>query len=475
MIIDNRDQLLAAGNIRGRKLALDIIDRAMERVDAARLTHRLVRVEGDTLRVGELSYDLVQMGAIYVLGAGKGVIQIAEALEQTLGSRIAQGLVVEKRLGEGMARARERIRGLRQIEVLQGGHPVPDEVGLQGARRMIEIARQAKEGDLVFFCGQGGCSSLTTLPAEGLTLQDLQATTEALLACGADIHDISTVRMAITQLKSGGLAPCVHPAEVVNLIVNDYVWAFPAGWQQEEGCEGWGPCVPVPEPWRARATTVAEVLRRTGAWERIPEAVRQVALRGDTSTYVQTIGDYRRQGIRWHTFVLADPQTGAEAAAEAARELGLDTAILSSAVEGEAAEVGIVYAAIGKEMVKNGRPLRPPCAAVFAGETTVTLSDDHGVGGRNQECALSAALQIQGSEDIVIVSVGTDGTDGPTDFAGGIVDGTTVQRARERGFDVRQQLRRHNAAPVLTRTGSAIRFNQPGNNLCDLALVVVAG
>jgi glycerate-2-kinase len=154
--------------------------------------------------------------------------------------------------------------------------------------------------------------------------------------------------------------------------------------------------------------------------------------------------------------------------------MGLDSTILSSAVEGEAVDVGTVYAGIAKEIYRNSRPVSPPGVAILAGEMTVTVGDGCGEGGRNQECVLSAALKIEGSSGIVIASFGTDGTDGPTDIAGGIVDGTTVQRARERGIDIREELRNHNSSAVLSELGDAIRFNQPGNNLCDLSVILVA-
>jgi glycerate 2-kinase len=478
MIIENREELVANGNTKGRKLALDIIDYAMESIDAAGLTRNLVSVDGDVLKVGDLTYNLSKMGDIYVLGAGKGVLQIAEALENVLGERIKRGLVIEKRLGD-MKRGLERIGSFKTIEVLQGGHPVPDEVALEGAKEIIEIAEGAGVGDLVFFCVQGGCSSLTTLPATGLSLEDIKETTKALLECGADIRAVSLVRTATTLLRQGSLAKHVHPAEIINLVVNDYVWDFPrfSCSSQEQHRDsyyaGWGPCVPVMESDRSRLESVVDILRGYDVWEKIPHSVKDYLTHADLSSHAQTVKDFERMGIKWHTFVLAGPEYGAEAANRVAQEIGVNSIILSSAIEGEAAEVGVVYAAIAKEIAKNGRPLSAPCALIASGEMTVTIVGEHGEGGRNQECVLSAALKLDGSKDVVVASVGTDGTDGPTSIAGGIVDGYTVKRAREKGIDIFENLKKHNSFYVLTELGDGIRFNEPGNNVCDLSLIIV--
>jgi glycerate-2-kinase len=219
--------------------------------------------------------------------------------------------------------------------------------------------------------------------------------------------------------------------------------------------------------------SVVDILKGYGVWENIPQSVKNHLTHAALSSYTQTVKDFQRMGIKWHTFVLADPEYGAEAANRVAQGIGLNSMILSSAIEGEAAEVGVVYAAIAKEIVKNGRPLSPPCALIASGEMTVTIVGEHGEGGRNQECVLSAALKLDGSRDIVVASVGTDGTDGPTGIAGGIVDGHTVKRAQDKGIDIFEHLRKHNSSCVLTELGDAIRFNEPGNNVCDLSLIIV--
>lgn len=451
---------------------MDIIDGAMARIDAARLTKERVHLQGQRLKVDSSEIDLSEVEEIYVLGAGKGVLQIAEALDQILGSRISSGLVIEKRLA-GMPVARERMRGLRYIEVVEAGHPLPDDAGANAARRMVEIARRAGKRDLVFVCVQGGCSSLTTLPAPGLSLDEVRTVTEVLLRGGADIGVLDAVRMGLTQLQGGALARHIHPATVVNLVVNDFVLSHTHRWREAEARMGWGPSVPVLERDRQRLAAIPGELKTFGFWDELPDRVRERLLQVDPDSSALTEADFEEMGIRWQTLILADPETSAEAARGVAREMGLEAMILSTALEGEAAEVGCVFAGIAKEIAKNGRPLPPPCGLIATGEMTVRVGTGSGVGGRNQECVLGAAGGIAGGEGIVIASVGTDGTDGPTDFAGGIVDSHTSGRARALGVDIQRDLRAHNTTAALLELADAIQFDQPGNNVCDLSLILV--
>ncbi len=474
MIIKNREEILSHGNIQGRQLALDILDYAMEAVDAYGLTRKLVRIDKNLLRVDTLTYDLSEIENIYVVGAGKAILQMAEALEDILGSRIKRGVVIEKKL-EDMPRGIERIRKLKRIKVLQGSHPVPDDVAVMGAKEMIEIAQSAGQGDLVFFCGQGGCSSLTTLPVDNVSLKDIKKTTELLLQSGAAIEVFDVVRAAITKLYEGSLARYIHPAEIINIVVNDYVWSRSEGDPDDRYDSAWGLSVPLSDANGYEFKTVISLLKNYNVWDKLPESVRNHLMDQNATPNILTVDDFERIGIRQNTFVLADPQDGAEAAMKGAKELNLDAMILSSMIEGEASTVGVVFSGIAKEILKNARPLKPPCAVITAGEMTVTIVGEHGEGGRNQEAVLSSAIKIDGGHDIVIASVGTDGTDGPTCIAGGIIDGHTMQRANENGIDLLECLKRHNSSYALKELGDAILFNEPGNNVCDLSLIIVTG
>lgn len=474
MIIQNRKALLSHGSRKGRKIALDIIDATMEAIDASGLTQRLIRVEGNFLKISNTKYDLAKIRNIYVLGAGKAVLQIAEALEILLGDRIKKGIVIEKRLN-GMTRGVERIKKLKRIESIEGGHPVPDEEALIGTQKMLEIAEEAGEGDLVFFCVQGGCTSLTTLPAEGLCLNDVKQTTDLLLQSGLEIKTVNAVRAAITRLSWGRFAKYIHPAEIINLVVNDYVWYYPKDFSNDPYNLGWGPTVPVSDSKQEELEAALLQLKGSRLWKKIPKRVRYRLDHLESEQIPMTAKDFKRMEIKYRTFVLAGPQDAVGAAQKVTARMGFRSLILSSMIEGESSEVGVVLAGIAKEISKNKRPLAPPCVIITAGEKTVTLIGKHGEGGRNQESVVSAALKIAGGKEVVILSVGTDGTDGPSYIAGGIVDGLTVERAGKKGIHLLEHLRMHNSSHVLTELGDAIYFNEPGNNVCDLSLIVVTG
>lgn len=468
MIIRNQQELLSHGNVKGREIALDIVNNAMKKIDASKLTKKRINMEGDLLKIDSTVYDLSRVDNIYVLGAGKGVLQIAEALEEILGDRIKEGLVIEKEL-DGMKKGLERIEKFEKIRVLQGAHPTPNEVNVKGTKEILEIAKNAKEEDLVFFCVQGGCTCLTTLPADGLSLEDIRKTNDLLLESGANIEAVNAVRTPITELSEGRIAKYLHPAEVINLVVDDYIWSYGSKWDSL----GWGPSVPVSLSEHNDFEVAVSTLKKYGIWEKVPDAVRTHLKKPDPNLNAQDVEDFEEMGIRYSSFVLATPEDGVEAAKKGAEKMGINSLILSSAIEGEAREVGIVLAGIAKEIERTGRPLEPPCVIISAGEKTVSLLGEHGEGGRNQECVLGASLKIDGSKDIVILSVGTDGTDGPTRIAGGIVDGFTMERIKKKRIDIHKNLKRHNSSYVLRKTNDAILFNEPGNNVCDLSLIVV--
>ena len=448
-IIKNRSALLSHGTVEGRKIALDVIEHALKAIDSYEAVKALVTLQGNVLRVASLTYDLSKIGDIYIVGGGKGSSSIAEALEHILGDRIKKGLVVEKR-GQG--------RKLSKVDVIEAGHPVPDENGVKASNKIIEIAKNAKREDLFFACITGGCSALMTLPAEGISLEDVKKVTDLLLMCGAEIQEINAVRKHVSQVMGGRLALHIHPAEVISLVVVDEVAGVP-----------WGPTV-------ADTTTFRDaisVLNKYALWEKLPDSVRKHLEKADPKEETPKIKDFEREGVKVHNFILASSESVCEAARKRAEQLGYDSMILSTVMEGESREVGIALAGIAKEAEKNRRPLKPPCVLIVGGETTVTITGERGEGGRNQEFALAASLKIDGSRRIVIASIGTDGTDGPTDIAGAIVDGHTVERAKEKKIDLFQNLTRHNSSHVFKQLDDAIFTESTGTNVMDLRLLVV--
>ncbi|MCZ2808047.1 MAG: glycerate kinase [Candidatus Bathyarchaeota archaeon] len=448
-IIKNKAELLSHGNIEGRKIALDIIEYAFGAIDTYESVRKTVLIDDGELIVGNSKYDLRKFRNIYVVGAGKGTVGMAEALEEILGRRIKRGVIIEKR-GQG--------RYLQTIKVVEGGHPTPDEAGLEATKEIVEIAKSTRERDLVFVCIMGGCSALMVLPVEGVTLGDINRVNDLLLKCGATIEEINAVRKHLSAVKGGRLAKYIHPAEIINLIVIDEVAGLP-----------WGPTVP--------DTTTFEdavhVLKKYNLWEKILSSVRRHLERGLTDPSLETPKAKDFEGLKIHNLILANNNIACEAAKKKAEELGFNSMILSTVLEGESREVGIVLASIAKEVEKRNRPLKPPCVIISGGETTVTITEEPGEGGRNQELALAASLKIDGSEKIVIVSIGTDGTDGPTDIAGGIVDGYTLRRGKKKGLDVYKNLIKHNSSHVFRKLNDAVFTGPTGTNVMDLGFAVV--
>jgi len=450
MIIKNRRELLSHSGRMGREVALDVAEHALGAVNSYKALKKIVRVDDDRkLIIGDLSYDLSKKGNLYVVGAGKAAFPIGQALDEILGERIKRGAINVKR-GEG--------RRLRHIKVREAGHPIPDEIGLEGAREIMDIAGEAKEGDLVFCAITGGASALMPLPVEGISLEDKKRVTDLLLKCGAAIDEINAVRKHISAIKGGRLAMHIHPAEVVNLIVIDEVAGLP-----------WGPTVPDTTTFE----DAAYALKKYGLWERIPDSVRKYLERGLADPSLETPKPKDFEGLKVHDVVLANNKIACEAAKKRAEELGFNSTILSTVLEGESREAGIVLAGIAKEIERKGEPLEPPCVLIVGGETTVTITEQPGEGGPSQELALGFSLKISGSRKIVIVSIDTDGTDGPTDIAGGIADGYTVDRAKQKGIDIYENLMRHNSSYVLRELEDAITTGPTETNVMDLNVIVI--
>jgi hydroxypyruvate reductase len=371
---------------------------------------------------------------------------MAVAVERLLGKRIKGGLINTKY---------GHTARLRRVELNECGHPVPDEAGVAGARRIAEIARGAGADDLVVCLVSGGASALLPYPAGNLTLADKQETTRRLLETGANIHEINTVRKHISRIKGGQLAAAAYPATVLSLILSDVIG-------NDLDVIGSG----ITAPDRSTFADALAILDRFGLRARVPKAVRQHLEAGETETPNEDHPAFRRT----QNLVVGSNDLALNAAAARARELGYRTMILSSFVEGETREVARVHAAIAKEIRASGRPVRPPACVISGGETTVTIHGN-GTGGRNQEFALAAAIDIAAMPSTVLLSGGTDGTDGPTDAAGALCDGETLRRSQ---FSAREFLARNDSYAFFDALGDLIRTGPTGTNVMDVRLVLVS-
>jgi hydroxypyruvate reductase len=423
-------------------VALQCIEAGIEAADPYRLVDQAVDVTDGTLQFGDAIYDLSDYSEVYVIGGGKAAGKTAAGVEKELSDRLTRGAIV--------TREAEPIG----IETFEASHPVPDENGVRGAERVLELASRADEGTLVIAVITGGASALLPAPADGISLSDLQAVTAELLSSGATIHEINTVRKHVSAIKGGQLAREAAPATVVGFVFSDVVG-------DDLDSIASGPLVPDP-------STYEDAMRVVETYDlSVPDSVTE-HLRAGTMGDIPETPD-RDEGFfdRITVDVIANSDTALRAASKTAERNGYTPLVLSSRVRGEASEVAKTHVAIAEEVVSTGRPVTSPAVLLSGGETTVTIQGG-GRGGPNQEFALSAGIELDESR-IVVASVDTDGIDGNSDAAGGIVDHRTVTSAAA----ARSALANSDSGSVLAESGRLIHTGPTGTNVNDLRVVVV--
>jgi len=449
--IQNRGALLQHGNVEARRIALDIANYALEACDPYGAARSLVNLDEDILTVGQLKLDLRNHGKVYVLGAGKATFPVVKALEDVLGDRIADGVSICK-YGEDDSLTRVRVR--------LANHPVPDKAGLEAAFEIAALAKNVLPKDIVFCVFTGGSSALMPMPVEGVTLDEKKEVNRLLLRSGANIIEINAVRKHLSQIKGGRLARMINPeACIINLTVSDVIG----------DALDYITCPTVPDTSTfddARAT-----LTKYRLWDSVPASVRRHLETGPKEGETPKAEDLAHHNI--HSFILASGRVACEAAYKRAKELGYSSMILSTMLEGESREVGSTFAAIAKEILAHGRPVPAPCVIIGGGETTVRIGDEPGEGGPNQEFTLGAALWLDDVGSVAVLGLDTDGTDGPTQLAGGLSDNFTLKRARAAGLDVFAALETHDVSRALRILGDVVITGATGTNVNDLKMMVV--
>ncbi|WP_193337322.1 glycerate kinase type-2 family protein [Devosia beringensis] len=384
-------------------------------------------------------------GRTVVIGAGKASAQMARAFELAWTGPIS-GLVVTR---YGYAEACER------IEIVEAAHPVPDEAGFLAARRIMETVSGLGPDDLVVALISGGGSSLLPAPAPGLTLDDEQAINRALLASGAPIAVMNLIRNQFSTIKGGRLAARCAPARVATLVVSDVPGDDPA-------LVASGPTIPL--------AGTRSLARKYVSLYRIDLPASAQALLAGEDNPAPLAGDPRlaRNTVR----TIASAALSLEAAATLARSKGIEAAILSDSIEGEARDVAQVHAAIAKEILTRNRPFAKPVVLLSGGETTVTLRGK-GRGGRNGEFLLALAIAIDGAEGISALAADTDGIDGSEDNAGAFVDGGTATRLRHAGIDPLAALANNDAYTAFRAIGDLLVTGPTGTNVNDFRAIIV--
>lgn len=433
------------------KHAKQIFAAALRAADPVEAVGRFLRRDGNVLTAGGKRYALDSFDRVLVIGAGKAGAAMAQAVEKALGKRINTGWINTK-YGHGAP--------LKRIHVHECGHPVPDAAGVDGARKIVELAEGAGANDLVIAVISGGASALTPAPVAPITLAEKQETTKLLLACGANIHEINAIRKHISTFKGGQLARAAAPATVIALMLSDVI-----GDSLES--IGSGPTAPDPTTF----ASCLQLLHGYGIAKKVPSSVLRRLTAGASGEVDETpkAGDPAFDRVR--NLIVGSNALAVDAAASTARKLGYRTLVLSTRIEGETRDVAGMHAAILKEIRAARRPLAEPACLISGGETTVTIRGE-GLGGRNQEFALAGAIDLAGMPDVCVLSGGTDGTDGPTDAAGAVADGGTLETAKAKGLDARDFLARNDSYHFFDPLGLLLKPGPTRTNVMDVRILL---
>ncbi|HSB05917.1 MAG TPA: glycerate kinase [Thermodesulfobacteriota bacterium] len=438
-------------------IAKNLFLKAIASVDPYQKLKEILTIDRDHLQLILSEYpvkefDLRSFKNIRLIGAGKASASMAQAIEEVFGDRITEGIITTK-YGHSLP--------LNRTEVIEAGHPIPDQNGFDGSHKIIQLLKDSGPQDLVIFLLSGGASALLPMPAKGILLEEKQEVTQFLLDCGADIKEINTLRKHISQIKGGRLAQLAYPSTVLGFILSDVVG-------DPLDAIGSGPTVPdastFEEAW--------EILKKYGLLNEIAPSILNHLRLGKEGKIEETPkpGDGAFEKV--YNFLIGSNLLALQAAARESNSLGFNTLILSSSIVGETREAARFHVAIAREIAHTGNPIPRPACLISGGETTVTIRGD-GLGGRNQEFALATAIEIHGMEKIVLLSGGTDGTDGPTDAAGAIADSTTIPRAHAMGLAPKAHLETNNAYPFFQRLGDLLMTGPTRTNVMDVRIILV--
>ena len=377
---------------------------------------------------------------------------MAAAIEDILGENITSGIINVKY---------GHTANLNFIRLIEAGHPVPDKNGMHGADKILKLADSAKEDDLVLCLISGGGSALLVLPAEGITLKDKQDTIKILLSCGATIHEINTIRKHISKIKGGKLARAAYPADMISLILSDVVG-------DDLDVIASGPSVPDPSTFEESI----KIFKKYKITKTIPKAVVSHIRKGASGKFPETPKETDKIFKNTYNLIIAGNMEAINAARQESNKMGYKTLVLSSMIEGETRDVAKVHTAIAKEILKTGNPIPLPACILSGGETTVNITGS-GLGGRNQEFVLAAAIDIAERKNIVVLSGGTDGGDGPTDAAGAIADTNTFKRAESMGLNPSRYLFNNDSYNFFKKLGDLLITGPTNTNVMDLRIMLI--
>jgi glycerate 2-kinase len=428
---------------------------AISAVDSESAVRKIAGRNANILRIHRRRFNLDKIRKIWILGAGKAAVPMGRAFENMLGHYAAGGILVTK-YGHGLP--------LRKLEVIEAGHPLPDANSAAAGERVLSLAKSRVDpDDLVFCLLSGGASSLLVSPAPGITLADKLECTRLLMNRGADIHELNAVRKHLSDIKGGGLARWLAPARVVSLILSDVVG-------DDAATISSGPLVPDPTTF----SDCMDILKKRNLWNRIPPAVRRRFNLGAARRIAETPKDGDLIFRKTHTYLVGSNAQACTAAAQSAKRLGYHVLVLTSRLEGDNGEAARFHMSVAFEIALGCRPVRRPACIISGGETTVRVTGT-GLGGRNQEFALHCARQLARIPGpCLVASLGTDGTDGPTEAAGAIADNTTLARSMKYGTRfLEESLKNNDSYAFFERLGDLILTGPTRTNVMDLHIIIL--
>ncbi len=432
-----------------------VLAAAIQSADAGNCVKNKVSLEAEKLNIPDLSFDLSVYRRIFVIGAGKAVVPMAEAVVEILGNRIYSGLVITK---DGYLGAHNTLQQ-NHIKVIQAGHPLPDQRNLAASSQLINQGQNLSRDDLVICLISGGGSSLMMRPSSGLSLKDIRETTSLSLSCGASITEINTVRKHLDELKGGGLAKLLFPATLISLILSDVI-----GDNLDMVASG---------PMVADPTTYADaqlVLKKYQIWDHVPSSVRTHLTAGIDRVIPETVkpGDPVLNNV--HNVLVGNNTDALLAAVQAAKDIGLRAELLPIPLQGEASLVGQAIIEHVKSLLASYKNTEQPACFVAGGETTVIIRGN-GKGGRNQELALGAVKSLSSTDQMMLVSLTTDGGDGPTDAAGAVATSQTYSLGLEKGLDPDEYMMKNDSYNYFDQLGDLIKIGPTMTNVNDLLFI----
>ncbi len=430
-----------------------ILAAAISAVDPANAVAKCLQRDDNHLEIGTQSYDLKAIQRILLIGFGKASLPMGQAAADILGEKFTKGILITKSHHPSLAIDNP------QLSIANASHPVPDESGVEGAQKIIHLLKETSAEDLVIFLISGGGSALLTAPVPEVSLHDLQMLNKALLSCGADIDEINTLRKHVSQVKGGNLARLACPAQMVSLILSDVIG-------DPLDVIASGPTVPDPTTY----TEAIDIIESYNLTRDIPSSILAHLWRGASGEVPETPKENDTIFECTHDIVVGNNHQAAQAALEKAQEEGFNTLLLTTRLKGEAREIGPALAAIARQVDATGDPIPRPACIIAGGETTVTVHGD-GPGGRNQELALSAVEELANLEDALLIALATDGDDGPTNAAGAVVSGHTLDQATRRGLNPAEFLARNAAYDFFDPLGDLLKPGPTMTNVNDLTFL----